>query len=86
MKLIDYIKPGDIVTLDKTGYAAGSPRKYKVSRKTAKFIFIRYNEKAEGKINQYGTVTPQDRYINTYITHVNGISVKEIEKLESREV
>ncbi len=83
MKLIDYIAPGDIVTLDKTGYAAGKPRKYKVTRKSGKSFFVRYNDVAEGKINEFGMLLPRDKYINTYVTHVNGISVEEIEAMES---
>ena len=80
MPVIDLITVGDVVTIDRTGYAKGTTRKLKVTRKTAKYFFVRYNDVAEGKFNNDGVLMPRDKYTTTYVTHINDTPVADLLK------
>jgi len=72
--LIDIVKVGDVLTTQGTGYQSKTIHRYTVARITKTQIICRHasNAVADFKIDRYGCMLPKDKYINHYVTHVNG--------------
>ena len=72
--LIDTVKVGDVLTFRGTGYQDNIIRNYTVTRITKTQIVCSLKGSiATYKIDRRGVLLPKDRFINHYVTHVNGV-------------
>lgn len=76
--LIDQVKVGDVLTVAGTGYQSNIRNNYTVMRITKTMIVCTIPKHATGyeyKIDRYGCKLPREKYINHYVTHINGIEI-----------
>lgn len=74
--LIEQVKVGDVLTVRGSGYLDNMVTDYTVIRVTKTMIICvipKHRNGAEYKIDRRGVKLPKDKYINFYVTHVNGV-------------
>lgn len=78
--LIDQVKKGDVLTVRGSGYLNNMVTQYTVIRVTKTMIVCiipKHKNGAEYKIDRHGVKLPKDKYINFFVTHVNGAKYPE---------